>query len=65
MPKLTLKAARVNAGFTQKEAANHLKISNKTLSGWENGDFFPRADKIAEICNLYGVTYDHLNFFSS
>lgn len=62
MLKITLEAARVNAGLQQKEAAERLGISNKTLSSWENGSSFPTADKIPEICDLYGVSYDNLNF---
>ena len=62
MPKMTLKAARVNAGYSQKEAAKALNISNKTLGSWENGASFPKADKVAAICALYKVDYDNLNF---
>ena len=62
MVKITIRAARVNAGFSQKEAADRLGVSTKTLGNWENGVTFPPADKIAKICELYGVSYDHLNF---
>lgn len=62
MVKFTLRSARVNAGLSQKEAADRLGISTKTLSKWENGVTFPTADKIPAICELYGVPYDHLNF---
>lgn len=62
MAKFSLKAARVNARLTQKAAAKALGISNKTLSSWENGNTAPTADVIPVICNLYGVTYDQLNF---
>ena len=62
MPKITLSAARVNAGYSQKEAAELLGISNKTLCNWENGKTFPDQPMIEKICNLYGVTYDMLNF---
>lgn len=62
MGKITLKAARVNAGLTQKEAAAELKVSNKTLANWENGKAVPKADKIDMICNLYRINYDNLNF---
>ena len=65
MPKITLKAARVNTGLTQKEAAKMLNISNKTLGNWENGASFPKADKVAEICTLYKVEYDNLIFLPS
>ena len=62
MFKITLEAARVNAGYTQKEAAKLLHISNKTLQNWESGKSYPNADKIAEICVLYGISYDNINF---
>ena len=62
MVKISIKAARVNVGLSQKEAADRLNVSNKTLGNWENGITFPPADKIKDICELYGVSYDHLNF---
>ena len=62
MPKITLSAARVNAGYSQKEAAELLGISNKTLCNWENGKTFPDQPMIEKICKLYGVTYDMINF---
>lgn len=60
--RMTLKAARVNKGMTQKEAAKSLRISNKTLCSWENGDTMPNTKKVPEICKLYGVSYDNLVF---
>ena len=62
MVKITIKAARVNASLSQKEAADRLGVSNKTLGNWEKGITFPPADKIPAICELYGVPYDMLNF---
>lgn len=62
MPKITLKAARVNAGIPQKKAAEKLKVSNKTLSNWENGKALPKADKIVLICNLYQIDYNDIIF---
>ena len=62
MFKITLEAARVNAGYTQKEAAKLLGISNKTLQNWESGRSYPNADKISEICKLYVISYDNINF---
>lgn len=60
--KISLSAARVNAGFTQKEAAEKLGIGNKTLGNWENYLSFPGADMIPKICELYGLPYDCINF---
>lgn len=62
MFKISLEAARVNAGYSQKEAAEKLGVSNKTLCSWENGKTFPSADKIVAICDLYGTAYDNINF---
>lgn len=62
MFKISLEAARRNADLSQKDAAKALKISNTTLGKWERGESFPTADKIQEICELYGVHYDNLNF---
>lgn len=62
MPKITLSAARVNAGYSQKAAAEILEISNKTLCNWEKGKSFPDQPMIEKLCNLYGVTYDMINF---
>lgn len=60
--KLSLVAARVNAGYTQKEAAKLLGKSNKTLCKWENGKSFPNQPMIEAICKLYGLPYDQIDF---
>ena len=62
MVQITLEAARVNAGYSQKEAAKMLGVSNVTLSHWEKGTSMPKANHIDAICNLYGVPYDMLIF---
>ena len=62
MVKITLKAARVNAGLTQKDVAERLGISNKTLCSWENGITTPNVHQVQSLCDLYGVSYDNLNF---
>ncbi len=62
MVKITLASARVNAGYSQKAAAELLDVSNKTLCSWEKGKTFPDQPMIEKICKLYGVTYDMINF---
>lgn len=62
MIKMTLRAARLNAGYSQKVAADLLHISNKTLCAWENGKTFPKQPMIEKMCELYGVPYDAINF---
>ena len=60
--KITLRAARANIGLTQKQAAELLGISNKTLGNWENGTSFPSPAHIDLICDLYGISYDDISF---
>ena len=62
MLKITLKAARVNAGLKQNEAAKRLGVSNKTLVRWENGETFPKPEQIDALCKLYGMSYDNIIF---
>lgn len=60
--KITLKAARVNAGLSQKAAGERIRVSKDTISNWENGRSFPSAEKIKEIEKVYKVKYDDLLF---
>lgn len=62
MLQITLKAARVNAGLTTKQAAAQLGISRKTLSNYESGKSFPDAQMISKITELYKIPYEHLLF---
>ena len=62
MLKISLKSARVNAGYSQKCASSLLGVSTKTMGSWENGNTVPKADMIDKICQLYNVKYDNLIF---
>lgn len=60
--KLTLEAARVNAGYKQAEAAKKLGITQTTLSSWEkNSTRLSYLDAI-NIGKVYGVSPDLLFF---
>ena len=63
LEKFSLKALRVNAGMTVKEAAKELEIHEQTLISWEKGKTYPTVADIPKIEKLYGVTYDHIEFF--
>ena len=65
MIKITLAAARVNAGLSQGEAAKKLNVSNKTINNWEKGKSIPKADKIDAICELYSIPYNNIVFFNA
>ena len=62
MPKLTLRAARVNSGLTQAQAAKEIGVKDCTLLNWEKGRTFPNIEQIDKICKLYKVRYDDIIF---
>lgn len=62
MEKWSLKALRVNAGYTQKTACKKIGVTQKTLSSWENGLTYPNQKQIEQICSVYNVAYDRINF---
>ena len=41
MPKISLEAVRVNAGYNQKEWAEIFGVSNVTVVNWEKGKTEP------------------------
>lgn len=63
--RISLKAARVNANLTQGAAASALGVSLRTLCRWEKGQSHPTTEMIPAICEVYGISYDHINFFAN
>lgn len=59
---ITLKSARVNAGYTQTEAAKKIGISPDTLSKYERGLSYPDVPVIKRIEEVYGIPYSDLIF---
>ena len=53
-------ALRKAKGLTQMDVANHLGVSNKTVSSWETGASCPDIALLPAIAELYGVTCDEL-----
>lgn len=60
---ITLKAARVNAGMSQTEAANHLGISKNTLCNYENYRTIPDIEMSKKIAALYNWSVNDIIFF--
>lgn len=60
--KVTLKAARINAGLTQEEAARKLGVSEYSVSNWERGKTYPDIPALKKIEHLYGVDYKDIIF---
>lgn len=50
--KISLRAARVNAGFSQDELARKIGVSKSTISRWEVGRLKIPKEKLDEICEI-------------
>ena len=54
-PKEVVRFIRENAGVTQKEFANSLNLSKKTIEGYEYGTINYSFEMFMKICNKYGM----------
>lgn len=57
---LSLRAARVNAGYTQKRAAELIGVNVSTLIKWENGVTYPTVIFFKRLCGLYSVSVNDI-----
>lgn len=55
-----LRQARVEAALSQKDLANSLKLSDRTISAYEKGRAMPPLDTLQNISNL---THKSINYF--
>lgn len=62
MPKIKLKAVRVNAGLDQKKAANLLGISVSTLQSYESGNTYPDIVVVQKMEKVYHFPWTHIIF---
>ena len=61
-PKITLKAARVNANLSQKEAADALGVNVSTLQNYETGKTVPDWGMVKRIESVYRFPADFIIF---
>lgn len=60
--KMSLRACRVQRGFTQKEVADFMSSSEKSVVDWENGYSSPTMDKATKLAYLYDMPVEHMDF---
>lgn len=63
--KISLAAARVNAGLSQAAAAKRANMSTKTLWAYENGTRLPKVDVLNRLCDVYGCEIDNIKILPS
>lgn len=55
-----IKENRKHGGWTQKELAERLNVSDKTISSWETGRTYPELTLLVELSELFNVSLDSL-----
>lgn len=60
MPKITLRAARVNAGLSQNQLAEKIGVAPKTVQRWESGKSEIKPIYLYALCGATGMTPDDL-----
>ena len=60
MPKITLRAARVNADMTQDEAAERMGKSKQTIVIWETGKAAIRYKDQIKLSELYEMPVEYI-----
>ena len=60
--KITLAAARKNAGLTQRDLATKCNVSESTVINWEKGRTEPSVSQAIAIGNVLGIHYDCIIF---
>lgn len=60
MPKIYLKAVRVNASLSQAELAEILGVSKNTVANWEAGKTEPNIKQLRKLSELSGIPLDFI-----
>lgn len=55
-----IKKARLIKGLQQQEVAELLGVSKVSVSKWENGKMLPKAKRLQEVADVYGVPVEVL-----
>lgn len=58
--KISLAAARVNAGLTQNDVAKVLKVGKQTVVSWEKGKSEPKISQSRQLSELYNMPLDYI-----
>ena len=61
-PKISLRAARVNAGMSIEHASKMLNISKDTLRNYENGKTAPQWDTVTKMEEIYKYPVSYIFF---
>jgi transcriptional regulator with XRE-family HTH domain len=58
--KITLRAARVNKGYTQAKLAEMMNTTRQTIQNYENGKTSPRYEIIRRLALILDIDIDNI-----
>lgn len=58
--KITMAAARVNAGLTQKQLASECGVAETTVINWEKGKAAPHIKRLPMLEKAFGIPLDYV-----
>lgn len=58
--KISLAAARVNAGYTQDDVAREFKVSKRTIVNWESGKVIPSLFVMTALSEFYHIPIENI-----
>lgn len=60
MINIRIKELRNQFGWTQRDLANKMSVSQQTIGSWEVGRAEPNSEAIKKLSELFNVTTDYL-----
>lgn len=63
--KITLRAARINAGLSADEVSKNIGICKTTLGNWERGKSSPAYDVALKLAELYSCPAEDIIFLKT
>ena len=58
--RISLAAARVNAGMTQEDVAMKMALNKQTIVNWEKGRIIPKPAQLQMLSSLYNIPLDNI-----
>ena len=55
-----IREQRLRCGLSQEQVAEAVGVSRQAVAKWENGQAFPTAERLAQLCRVLEVTPEEL-----
>lgn len=60
--KWRLASCRIQAGYTQREAAKAVGVTQQTIVSWEGGSTAPKMGEAQRLSELYGIPLAYMDW---